>query len=82
MTAINIEGKVNPDLANERKKCTFDVEELAKWWWNGAEELKEKRKIGEYINIYIIFALLLVDFFLLIILFDIKLKCKSYNRNI
>lgn len=44
---INIDGKVNPDLVNERKKCTFNVEELAEWWWNGSAELNEKRKIGK-----------------------------------
>lgn len=39
--------KVNPDLLNERKKCTFNVEELASWWNNGPQKLKEKRERGE-----------------------------------
>ena len=38
--------KVNPDLDNERKKCTFDVEELARWWNGGEQKLLEKRERG------------------------------------
>ena len=45
MPAENLQ-KINPDLDNERKKCTFDVEELSRWWYGGADKLLEKRKIG------------------------------------
>lgn len=41
---------VNPDLENERKKCTFDVEEFARWWNDGAENLQAKRESGKYIS--------------------------------
>ena len=37
---------VNPDLVLERKKCTFDVEELAKWWNGGEQELLKKHEMG------------------------------------
>ncbi|XP_063700828.1 probable peroxisomal acyl-coenzyme A oxidase 1 [Culicoides brevitarsis] len=40
--------KVNPDIAKERKKCTFDVEEMACWWNNGAQKLKEKREREQF----------------------------------
>lgn len=39
--------KINPDLLKERKKCSFNVEELATWWCNGPQKLKEKRERGE-----------------------------------
>lgn len=39
--------KVNPDLLKERKKCTFNVEELTTWWCNGQQKLKEKRERGK-----------------------------------
>lgn len=38
---------VNPDLDLERKKCTFDVEELAIWWNGGKDELLQKRETGK-----------------------------------
>lgn len=46
-TFIEISGKVNKDLINERKRCSFDVEEMAKWWCDGEEKLQHKRKLGE-----------------------------------
>lgn len=39
--------KLNPDLENERKTCSFDVEELARWWNGGEQKLLEKRERGE-----------------------------------
>lgn len=44
-------GQVNQDLENERKKCTFDVEEMARWWNDGEENLKAKRESGNYFNL-------------------------------
>lgn len=41
-----IENKINPDLIKERKKCTFNTEELATWWNGGREMLLKKRKLG------------------------------------
>lgn len=40
-------AKLNPDLENERKTCSFDVEELARWWNGGEQKLLEKRTRGE-----------------------------------
>lgn len=40
-------GKMNPDLARERQKCTFDREELATYWIGDARKLEEKRARGE-----------------------------------
>lgn len=37
---------INPDLANERRKCTFDVEELARYWLGDQAKLDEKRARG------------------------------------
>lgn len=37
---------INPDLANERRKCTFDVEELARYWVGDQVKLEEKRARG------------------------------------
>jgi len=34
---------INPDLENERKKCTFDVEEFARYWIGDQNKLDEKR---------------------------------------
>lgn len=42
-----IPTKINPDLENERRNCTFDVEEMAKFWIGSQQELDEKRTIGE-----------------------------------
>jgi hypothetical protein len=44
---MNSITKLNPDITNERKKATFDVEEFAVWWNNGKKSLAEKRTRGE-----------------------------------
>lgn len=46
MTSI-IPKTVNPDLLKERENASFDVEDFAKWWHGGEENLKFKRFIGE-----------------------------------
>lgn len=38
--------RVNPDLAKEREKCTFDVEELSRYWIGDQTKLEEKRARG------------------------------------
>lgn len=38
---------INADLANERRKCTFDVEELARYWIGDQVKLEEKRARGK-----------------------------------
>lgn len=43
-------GKMNPDLARERQKCTFNREELATYWIGDAQKLEEKRARGECEN--------------------------------
>lgn len=44
---IKLKGEINSDLNNERKKCSFDVEEMASWWYGGEQKLTEKRQRGE-----------------------------------
>lgn len=39
--------KVNPDLQEERKKCTFNQEEFTNWYHGGAKKVEEKRWRGE-----------------------------------
>lgn len=43
---IMVSGKVNVDLVNERKRCSFNVEEFSEWWHGGKEKLVEKRWRG------------------------------------
>lgn len=37
---------INPDLEKERQKCTFDVEEFARYWIGDQTKLDEKRARG------------------------------------
>lgn len=39
--------KINPDIAIERRNCTFDSNEFAIWYFGGKEQLEEKRFIGK-----------------------------------
>lgn len=43
---IKLKGEINLDLINERKRCTFDVEEMSRWWYGGEQKLMEKRQRG------------------------------------
>lgn len=47
VVAFKRSNKVNPDLANERKKCSFNTEEFTNWWYGGAKKVEEKRARGE-----------------------------------
>lgn len=38
--------EVNPDLLKERKKCTFDVQELTHLLDGGAEKTSERKSRG------------------------------------
>lgn len=38
---------VNPDLEKERKKCTFNREELSIYWIGSKDKLEEKRARGK-----------------------------------
>lgn len=38
---------LNPDLALERKKCSFKTEEFTNWWYGGAKNVEEKRWKGK-----------------------------------
>ena len=40
--------KVNTDLENERKKCTFNTHEFTLWWVGGEQQLKDKRFRGKF----------------------------------
>lgn len=39
---------MNADLKIERQKCTFDVEEMARYWIGDQSKLEEKRARGKY----------------------------------
>ncbi|XP_037953027.1 probable peroxisomal acyl-coenzyme A oxidase 1 [Teleopsis dalmanni] len=43
-----IPSTVNPDLQKERNSASFNVEEFATWWHGGAEKLKFKRELENY----------------------------------
>lgn len=47
MPSKSISDKMNPDLVKERQKCSFDVEEFARWWNGGDKKLQEKRDRGK-----------------------------------
>jgi hypothetical protein len=40
---------MNKDLKEERDKVPFDIEEFTNWLYGGADEVKEKRFLGEKI---------------------------------
>jgi hypothetical protein len=39
-------AKVNSDLENERRKCTFNIIELTNFLDGGAEKTKARRELG------------------------------------
>lgn len=39
---------VNPDLAKERQKATFNVEEFTTWWSDGETKKEERRALGKF----------------------------------
>ncbi|XP_030369022.1 probable peroxisomal acyl-coenzyme A oxidase 1 [Scaptodrosophila lebanonensis] len=43
-----VPNSVNPDLQKERDGASFNREEFASWWAGGAESLKFKRDVKEY----------------------------------
>lgn len=43
---------INPDLEKERQKCTFDVEELARYWIGDQNKLDEKRARGKFLHLF------------------------------
>lgn len=49
---MEISKTVNPDLANERIKCTFDREEFARYWLDGEQKLQEKRARGNRLKYF------------------------------
>ncbi|XP_053963764.1 probable peroxisomal acyl-coenzyme A oxidase 1 [Anastrepha ludens] len=46
---ILIPAHVNPDLEKERRAASFSIFEFQCWWQGGAEKLKEKREIENYL---------------------------------
>lgn len=57
---------INPDLEKERRKCTFDVEELARYWIGDQSKLEEKRARGKSLVNFLSFNSILCGFFLLL----------------
>lgn len=41
---------INSDLERERRNCSFDVEELARYWYGDETKLEEKRARGMCIS--------------------------------
>lgn len=48
---------INPDLARERRNCTFDVEELARYWYGDQHKLDEKRARGMWNKCYLVWLI-------------------------
>lgn len=46
-TSVESKKTINSDLANERNKCTFECEELSRYWHGGEQKLQEKRARGK-----------------------------------
>ncbi|XP_036331678.1 probable peroxisomal acyl-coenzyme A oxidase 1 [Rhagoletis pomonella] len=44
-----IPARVNPDLEKERRSASFKIEEFQCWWYGGADKLKDKREIENYL---------------------------------
>ena len=42
---------VNPDLVNERLKCSFDVDELSNFLRGGEENRKKAREVSKYAEV-------------------------------
>lgn len=47
MTALS--KIINPDIQEERKKVSFNIEEFTNWYHGGAEKVAEKRFLGNYL---------------------------------
>lgn len=41
-----VQSKINPDLKEERDKVTFNVEEFTNWYHGGAENVADKKFVG------------------------------------
>lgn len=54
---------INPDLKKERQKCTFDVEELARYWIGDQNKLEEKRARGKFFELVFIFICVSIGIF-------------------
>lgn len=54
---------INSDLEKERRKCTFDVEELARYWIGDQSKLEEKRARGKFLTNFL-FSVVLCRFFI------------------
>lgn len=48
MSVVAKKTTVNPDLANERKRCSFNTAEFTNWWYGGEKKVEEKRARGNY----------------------------------
>lgn len=45
---MSVKNKVNPDLERERKKCTFNTQELTHLLDGGPEKTAERKERGDY----------------------------------
>jgi hypothetical protein len=48
---VKIPSTVNVDLANERKKCTFNPVELTYFLDGGEEKTRERRELGKSLGL-------------------------------
>lgn len=47
---MSVKTKVNPDLERERKKCTFNTQELTHLLDGGPEKTAERKERGTSLN--------------------------------
>lgn len=55
--AVSTVGAVNPDLENERNTCNFEVDEMARWWYGGQKKLIEKRELGMFGYLLVLYTI-------------------------
>lgn len=46
--------EINKDLQNERKKCTFNIEELTEFVYGGPEKTQERIERGKSLLVYFV----------------------------
>ena len=44
------QSKLNKDIAEEREKVSFNVEEFTNWYHRGADKVEEKRFLGNCVK--------------------------------
>lgn len=50
---VKMDTKINEDLLKERKKCSFNVQELTNYLDGGADATENRRQLGKLVLIYL-----------------------------